>query len=59
MKSPPCRECEKRQLRCHSTCESYKIWSNEIQRTRVNRENGHEISDYKYKVFFKKLYNNR
>ena len=36
MKSAPCKDCEKRQVGCHTTCKEYKAWA-EIK-TAVNRK---------------------
>lgn len=37
----PCKDCQKRFLSCHSTCEDYKNWKSEFEemKAKVSRNN--------------------
>lgn len=32
----PCKDCEKRETRCHVTCAEYNTWQKEHEQTREN-----------------------
>lgn len=38
MKVPPCKDCEKRELRCHATCEEYASFKEKLAREKQKRE---------------------
>jgi len=38
MKTAPCKDCQKRELGCHATCERYAAYSAEWQKARAERE---------------------
>lgn len=42
----PCLNCEKRQLRCHSTCEEYIKYDNERKEIRQKRLDENELRDF-------------
>lgn len=50
MKNAPCKGCEKRDVKCHSTCEEYKAWKSAIdaekEATKTDR-----IADGQWKDF--------
>lgn len=30
----PCKECKKREYKCHASCEMYKAWKEEVDKER-------------------------
>ena len=41
----PCKDCEKRELGCHSRCEAYRLYNEENERKRNERLIQSKISD--------------
>ena len=33
--TPPCKECKKRVMACHTTCEDYKNWKTDHEKRRA------------------------
>ena len=43
----PCRDCEKRQVGCHSSCEEYKAYAARLERIRAAKfEKNRETRDW-------------
>lgn len=41
----PCKDCDKRHLGCHSTCEDYKLYKSEVNKVNDTR-NKYLNNDY-------------
>lgn len=50
MNCSPCKGCEKRVLRCHSTCEAYKAYTQEREEIRRGRAEEGITSGYEHSV---------
>lgn len=47
MLQPPCKDCEKRHVGCHSSCEDYKMYHDENVKLQEQRaEFRRKIEDY-------------
>lgn len=47
--TPPCKDCQKRHLGCHGSCEEYKTWS--VDNYKRKHKPPQESTEFKAKRF--------
>lgn len=57
----PCKDCQNRELHCHSTCEEYKHYKAAIEESREEKRTEREANSFIYetKNEIRKRYNRR
>lgn len=49
-----CYHCKDRVVGCHSTCEKYKKFKEELEVVRAEKEKEHQLRDQRYRAIFRR-----